>query len=210
MESNSTPRFCFTDDDAKVTFYTGFPSYEHLRTNFDFLGPAAKQLILQGFKASYLISAIRDVRTVYPLLKNSFSPSYTSALDYSSKILQGIAHRFGISQLTVSRIFTSWINFLYPKFMQLPLWPPREYIHTFVPKLFREQYPTTRVIIDATEIFVQQSSLPELQQHTFTSYNYHNTFKGISPSGVVIFVSKLYPGNISDIELTCWRAWGRG
>ena len=32
-------------DDSKVAFYTGFPSYEHLKVCFDFLGPAASQLI---------------------------------------------------------------------------------------------------------------------------------------------------------------------
>lgn len=48
-------------------------------------------------------------------------------------------------------------------------------------------------------------SLPELQQRTFSSYKNHNTFKaliGISPSGTVTFMSKLYPGNISNKELT--------
>ena len=65
-------------------------------------------------------------------------------------------------------------------------------------------YPTTRVIIDATELYIQQSSLPELQQLTFSSYKNHNTYNGligISPSGAVTFVSKLYPGSISDKEL---------
>ena len=62
------------------------------------------------------------------------------------------------------------------------------------------------MIIDATEVFIQQPSLPELQQRMFSSYkNHNNTFKaliGISPSGAATFVSKLYPGNISDKELT--------
>ena len=74
-----------------------------------------------------------------------------------------------------------------------------------MPKVFKQQYPTTRVIIDATEIFIQQSSLPKLQQCTFSIYKYHNTYKGligISPSGAVTFVSKLYHGSISDKELT--------
>ena len=46
----------------------------------------------------------------------------------------------------------------------------------------------------ATEIFVQQRALPELQQLTFSSYKNHNTYKGligISPSGAVTFISIL-------------------
>ena len=40
---------------------------------------------------------------------------------------------------------------------------------------------------------------------TFSSYKNHNTFKalvGISPDGAITFVSSLYPGCISDKELT--------
>ena len=74
-----------------------------------------------------------------------------------------------------------------------------------MPKLFKQRYPTTRVIIDATEVFIQQPSLPELQQLTFSNYKNHNTYKGIigiSPSGAVTFGSKLFPGSTSDKELT--------
>ena len=74
-----------------------------------------------------------------------------------------------------------------------------------MPNSFKEKYPCTRVIIDATEIFVEHPSLPELHQLTFSNYKNHNTYKGligISPSGSVIFISNLYPGSISDKELT--------
>ena len=88
---------------------------------------------------------------------------------------------------------------------QIPLWPPRALIHSCIPKAFKEKYPSTRVIIDATELFIEQPSLPELQQLTFSNYKNHNTYKGlvgISPSGALIFVSDLYPGSISDKQLT--------
>ena len=118
---------------------------------------------------------------------------------------QDIGYCFGVSQSTVSRIFPSWINFMYLQFQHIPLWPPRDIVKAYMPKVFKQQYPTIRVIIDATEIFIQQSSLPKLQQRTFSIYKYHNTYKcliGISPSGAVTFVSKLYHGSISDKELT--------
>ena len=40
---------------------------------------------------------------------------------------------------------------------------------------------------------------------TFSNYKYNNTFKGlvgISPDGVITFVSSLFPGSISHKELT--------
>ena len=72
-----------------------------------------------------------------------------------------------------------------------------------MPKCFKEKYPLTRVIINATEIFVEQPALPKLQQLTFSSYKNHNTYKGligISPTGPVVFVYDLYPRCISDKE----------
>ena len=74
-----------------------------------------------------------------------------------------------------------------------------------MPLQFKEKYLSTLVIIDATEIFTSQSRLPKLQQMTFSNYEIHNIFKalvGISPGGAITFVSKLFPGSISDKKLT--------
>ena len=60
-------------------------------------------------------------------------------------------------------------------------------------------------MLDATEIRVEKASLPNIQQMNFSTHKNHNTYKalvGISPSGVIIFVSELYSGSISDKELT--------
>ncbi len=74
-----------------------------------------------------------------------------------------------------------------------------------MPKQFKEQYPTTRLIIDATKIYIEQPHLPELQQMTFFNYKNDNMFKvlvEISPDGAITFVSPLFPGSISDKALT--------
>ena len=63
----------------------------------------------------------------------------------------------------------------------------------------------TGVVIDATEVYIDQPKPPEIQQMTFSNYKNNNIYKGlmgISPDGVVIFISSLYPGSISDKELT--------
>ena len=136
-----------------------------------------------------LITAIRDTHACYLLWKNFSLHWFVYALDCSNRTL----HTVLLCHSQLSRIFTTWINSSSNK---LPC-GLRENSHN-MPKLLREQYPTTRAIIDATEVFIQQPSLPELQQRTFSNYKNHHTFKaliGISPSGAVIFVSKLYPGN---------------
>ena len=77
-----------------------------------------------------------------------------------------------------------------------------------MPQQFRAKYPKTGVILDATEIYIEQPHLPELQQMTFPNYKNGNTFKaliGTSPDGVITFVSPLFPGSISDKCLT-WQS----
>ena len=84
------------------------------------------------------------------------------------------------------------------------MWPSREMVNAHMPRCFNDAYPSTRVILDATEIRIQKPTLSEFQQMTFSNYNNTNTYTVlicISPSGVINFASKVYPGAISDTEL---------
>jgi hypothetical protein len=74
-----------------------------------------------------------------------------------------------------------------------------------MPDCFKCSYPSTRVIIDCTEIKTQQAKSLVLDSQLYSNYKSTNTFKalvGISPHGAVTFVSSLYTGNISDVEIT--------
>ena len=74
-----------------------------------------------------------------------------------------------------------------------------------MPQVFKDLYPSTRVIIDCTEIKVQVPSSLLLQSQMYSSYRSGTTLKslvGITPHGAVSFVSSLYTGSISDKELT--------
>lgn len=69
-----------------------------------------------------------------------------------------LAYRFHISQPTVSRIFKAWLNLLYYKLREIPIWPSRTQVDSLMPNQFKVQYPNTRIIIDATEIYIQSNS----------------------------------------------------
>ena len=73
-----------------------------------------------------------------------------------------LAYRFGVSQLTVSRILTTWINFLYLQFQCMPLRQTRAMVNADMPDCFKMLYPSTRIILDATEVRVEKPSLPRL------------------------------------------------
>ncbi|CAN7976884.1 unnamed protein product [Ixodes persulcatus] len=92
---------------------------------------------------------------------------------------------------------------MYVHLAQLHLWLPRAAVDDAMPPAFKEQYSSTRVILDATEVQCEASSSLVLQSSTFSSYKSTNTFKGllgISPDGTVTFVTQLFTGSISDKE----------
>ena len=73
-----------------------------------------------------------------------------------------------------------------------------------MPNCFREMYPSTRVIIDCTELFVELPSSIRPQSVTFSNYKHHNTAKGltgIAPSAAVAFESDLYAGRCSGKQI---------
>lgn len=118
---------------------------------------------------------------------------------------EDLAYRFNISTSTVSRIFSYWSCFLSKMFDQVPIWPSRETIDESMPQEIKEKYPTTRVIIDATEIFVELPSDFNTQSDVYSQYKHHSTAKGVTgcdPLGRVTFVGDLVPGKMSDKELT--------
>ena len=115
-----------------------------------------------------------------------------------------LSHLFGISQTTVSRVLISWINFMFLKFSAANVWPTRSLIDQHIPADFKEKYPSTRVIIDCTEIRCQMPKSLRLNGELFSAYKKHTTFKGlvgISPGGAITFISQLYTGHISDREV---------
>ena len=66
---------------------------------------------------------------------------------------------------------------------------------------FRENYPDTFIVLDATELCTEIRSCLALQSQLYSSYKSRTTVKdliGISPNGSIYFVSELWSGSISD------------
>ena len=93
---------------------------------------------------------------------------------------------------------------MYLKFGQVCFWPSKEVIQKTMPADFKEKFPSTRIVIDCTEVFCEMPSSLLLNSELFSSYKNHVTLKGLvgtSPSGAITFVSQLYTGSISDREI---------
>ena len=73
-----------------------------------------------------------------------------------------------------------------------------------MPESFKNTYPSTRCIIDCTEMYCQRPSSLATQSALYSQYKSHVTYKGllgITPSGAITFVSQLFDGSISDKEI---------
>ena len=108
------------------------------------------------------------------------------------------------SQSTISRLLTTWINFLYLRLGSLPTWPSSDQVSHCLPDAFKTCYPDTFLIIDCLELRCEVPSSLPLQSQLYSTYKSHTTFKGligIVPSGAVAFISDLFTGSISDREL---------
>ena len=89
-----------------------------------------------------------------------------------------LADRYGVHQSTVSRVITSWSNFLYAVLGSVRIWIPQEQIQEYLPADFKD-YPDTTVILDCTELRCQCPSSPLLQSEVFSNYKSHCTLKGL-------------------------------
>lgn len=202
------------DDPQAIKFYTGFPNYESLLSVYKYLEPKLCRIHYWTGPSSLK----KDVGNLnYQTSKNNFlKPGRKRSLSLLDEFflvllrlkvglyVADIADRFNISASHVSKIFTTWINFLYHELPLLFPFPSQAMIRKYMPKQFKE-YQTTRVIIDGTEIFVETPSSMVSQSQTWSQYKHHNTWKalvGISPNGGVTFVSDLWAGRVSDKQIT--------
>ena len=65
-----------------------------------------------------------------------------------------------------------------------------------MPKQFNS-YPSTRIVIDSTEIFIYEITISNLVPVQTPQY-----MVGISPNGAFTFVSKLWTGRVTDKKIT--------
>ena len=119
-----------------------------------------------------------------------------------------LAVRFCIALSTVTKIVKTWINLIYTRLGSISIFPSRDVIIRNMTQEFKEQYPTSMIIVDCTEIKIQMPSSLIRKSQTYSNYKSANTFKGlvgVDSRGGIMFVSHLYTGSISDKEI-CQRS----
>ena len=186
-------------DDHQVSFYTGFPSFAVFLEFYQCLGPAVDKLHYWGTKPD---ARKQHRSTKLTPMDQLFMTLVKLRLDLK---FADLAFRFNISTGLVSRYFNTWICFLYHHLKEIDWMPSIKQVEGTLPSAFREKYPSTYCILDGSEIFMETPSDLHMQSSTWSNYKHHNTVKfliGCTPNGCISFISPLYVGSISDVELT--------
>ena len=113
-----------------------------------------------------------------------------------------LGFRFGISESSVSRVFSKWIEALDVRLSFLVTWPDRESLQKTMPFCFRPNYGLrVTSFIDCFELFIEKPSNLLAKSCTWSQYIHYNTAKymiSITPQGIISFISNGWGGRVSD------------
>lgn len=110
-------------------------------------------------------------------------------------LAQDLAVRFNCNLLTVSRKIITWANFLYFVLGSINIWPSKQQINEKMPQSFMSLYPSTRVIIDCTEIRTERPSSLALGSKMLFIIHLERTSWDSTPWGphfCLLFVYRIY------------------
>ena len=108
---------------------------------------------------------------------------------------QDLAWRFQVSCTKVSELMNKGIPAIATQLKFLIHWPSKSDLMRTMPVKFKRLYPSCRVIVDCTEIFIERSSNLTARAMFYSHYKSHPTIKlliGITPTNGVSFVSKAW------------------
>lgn len=179
------------DNKDKVNFYTGIPNGETFQAIFDEVSNDRDHLKREVGERNHL-RYIDEFFLVLMRLRCGL-------------LLEDLADRFRISKTTCKQIFNKWIVFLHTNLVPLIVWPSRQQVNAAMPNDFRQLFPRTRIVIDCTELFTHRPASLVSQTLTYSHYKSTMTWKaliGITPHGVLSFVSDLWLGGVSDQQIT--------
>lgn len=174
-------------DDGQINFYTGLGNHKTLKILFDFVSPHVPHTThnkLSNFQqlVLFLIRLRLNLET------------------------QDLGYRYNVSQETACRTFNKWLDIMHIKLKKIVFWPERQNLIKTMPSSFRSNFEGhIAVIIDCFEIPIDRPSSLKARAATWSNYKQRNTVKyliGITPQGVISFISIGFGGRCSDKYVT--------
>ena len=94
---------------------------------------------------------------------------------------------------------------MYRQLKEINWMPAVDQVLGTLPSTFKEKFPTTYAIIDGSEVFIETPSDLHMQSSTWSQYKHHNTVKllvACTLNGAICYISPVFVGSISNVELT--------
>lgn len=110
---------------------------------------------------------------------------------------------FGISRKLVKNYFIHTLHELCVVLSPQIRWPSKDKTLENIPK-FSEKYKNTKIVLDCLEISMRRSKCLKCRIPTFSNYKSSHIVKfmlGVTPSGLISFISKAYGGRASDKQI---------
>ncbi|XP_063976550.1 uncharacterized protein LOC135162241 [Diachasmimorpha longicaudata] len=172
----------FITDDAELSTFTGIHSFELLNT--------IEELVQTIDRASCASTTLPLRETIImTFMKFKQNSSYTM-----------LALLFRCSIDTCKQRIVKMIDLLDRCLKPSIVWPSKENILQNLPLSFKG-LENVRVVVDCTEIKIQKPSklCCQIQSYSYSKTSYTIKFMtGVTPAGLISFVSKAYGGRVSD------------
>ncbi|XP_064470765.1 uncharacterized protein LOC135385399 [Ornithodoros turicata] len=158
LSTRCTPARVLSDDE-KLHFYTGFNGLERLKRFCSFVEAG-----YEDYKNACTESpSNRGRNRVFSVEEQLIIVLIRLRVGLLERDL---ASRYDVSLAYMSELCSFWTEFLSNYLEQTPIWPFRETVNDFMPEVFKESYPTTTVILDCTERFIETPSDLRVQSDT--------------------------------------------
>ncbi|XP_076857921.1 uncharacterized protein LOC143511989 [Brachyhypopomus gauderio] len=194
LEKMSLSEAAFRNDPEKVQFYTGLPNYFVFETVMWLLVPHMKSE--KNAKLSKFQQLLLTLMRLRLDLKN-----------------QDLAYRFGVKVATVTRTVHRIISIMFTTLVPTAVfWPSRVELRKNLPAAVKQTHPDCAVIIDCFTVSLEKAVSVDINHQAATaevvtrlspstSVSELKYVLGVAPQGVVMFVSRGSPGNVSDKTL---------
>lgn len=191
----------------------------HEYQNVKCTGPDTRSVYFGGFSSINIKGGLRNMtgisENIFAIVKSLFPNHMTRHRELSLddkllltlfKIKTGLTFRcigilFGIPTSVASSIFTKFVRHLKGTTQTWVFLPSQRAVRDTLPESFKENYSNCRLIIDCTEFRTQVPSTVEQRVQMYSNYKSAYTAKyliGITPGGLIAFISKGYGGRATD------------
>ncbi|XP_055330789.1 uncharacterized protein LOC129583099 [Paramacrobiotus metropolitanus] len=198
----------FQGNDSAIQRLTGLPSYKHVELlfyeYFDGKNPEFVERFQLRVKGEHYPDRRRK-RGGRTMSLSYFNQCFLALLKLRTGLTEDIISAiFCISQQVVSQYYNVWIKIMHERFQMLFCKWPEFKVPVVIPSHIARQFPSLTGIVDCFEIRIQKPKNPDTQRRCYSNYKRSTTVKvfvAMEPNGNICYVSHIYQGSISDVEI---------